>query len=161
MTTKHLAGIYCIHNIKNQRKYVGKACQSIGARMQVHFGLMTKGEHHAKLMQADFCGYGEDAFCYEVLDTLPIRANDTLFEVMEYFWINSLNPEYNTIKNSLLKHRFKERLASVRSKRRSLQKEIETLTQRIQVCTEDITTANQEIEHLSRWLKKRQQIMQP
>ncbi len=86
-------GVYAIKNTKNDRVYFGSG--TFKSRWPVHLRLLRQGKHYNKELQADWLGYGEDAFSFEVVEVIPYTpyATDRLRE--EYYIYNTPNV-YNT-----------------------------------------------------------------
>ena len=58
-----MSGIYSIRNTITGDVYVGQAINLVG-RWEVHFRLLSKGEHPNRKLQNDFSSYGRDAFVF-------------------------------------------------------------------------------------------------
>lgn len=85
------SGIYCITDVKKQRRYVGQSVH-VSERMKQHLRKLKKGEHANKRLQAD---YNED-WRYFRLDLLEICPVERLGE-REAYWSNYydvFNPEH-------------------------------------------------------------------
>ena len=61
------AGIYCIRNKTNGKCYIGKSVD-IPKRWEKHKTSLRKGCHHNKYLQKAWDAYGEESFCFEVLE---------------------------------------------------------------------------------------------
>lgn len=99
------SGIYCIRNIRNNKRYVGSAV-NIAARYRTHKCDLTKGRHHSPYLQNSWKKYGPDAFEFVVLESCAVE--DLI--ASEQRWIDTLSPEYNVLPNagSTLGHRWSE-----------------------------------------------------
>lgn len=86
-----ISGIYKIKNIKTGKYYIGSAV-NLKKRWKFHLFELRKGIHGNKYLQRAYNKYGEDAFKFEVLET--VLFTDYLVE-LEQKYIDELNPEYN------------------------------------------------------------------
>jgi group I intron endonuclease len=59
--------IYKIRNLINDKFYVGSAMDT-RSRFRQHRKLLRRGTHHCKHLQAAWNKYGEDRFCFEVVE---------------------------------------------------------------------------------------------
>ena len=78
-----MIGIYGIHNIANNKWYVGQS-QDIRKRLNGHKNLLKKNQHHNKHLQRSYNQYGETSFEYEILELCTIDELDDL----ETKWID-------------------------------------------------------------------------
>lgn len=86
-----IGGIYQIKNIITGKYYIGSSVD-IKKRWNQHLKTLRRGTHRNKHLQRAYDKYGENAFQFEVLET--ILFNDCLIE-LEQKYINKLKPEYN------------------------------------------------------------------
>ena len=63
-----VSGIYCIHNVFNDRFYIGSAV-NLYVRMTVHLTHLRQNKHHNCFLQRDFSKCGEGALHFYVLKT--------------------------------------------------------------------------------------------
>lgn len=85
-------GIYCIINLKNNKKYVGKS-MSIYTRVSQHINLLNaKSKDENRYLISSWHKHGKDNFSYEVLYYCELIDNiiEDLKE-KELFWILKLN----------------------------------------------------------------------
>src|SRR5579859_1690375 len=85
-------GIYAIHNILTQDRYIGSS-HDMTNRFSQHTALLRRGQHHARRLQDAWNMYGEDAFVFMVLETLP--DTDQLATV-EQRYLDAEQPAYNS-----------------------------------------------------------------
>ena len=83
--------VYCIVNVKNNKKYVGSTVD-FNRRKNRHINLLRKGCHHSLKLQRSFNKNGESSFNFLILE--QITNKDELIET-EQKWIDDLKPEYN------------------------------------------------------------------
>lgn len=89
--TEFNAGVYCIINIINRKKYAGSSI-NIKNRWQQHKNKLRRGRHENLYLQREFNKYGEDAFDFRVLiytkpeEALPLEQLilDNYFDLFEY-----------------------------------------------------------------------------
>lgn len=86
------AGIYCIINVLNQKKYVGSS-QNLQMRLMQHRSRLRKNIHDNVKLQRSWTKYGEQNFQFYILE---FCEKEQLSE-REQFYINSLKPWFNTI----------------------------------------------------------------
>lgn len=79
-------GIYCITNTVNQKRYIGSS-SAIPTRWKEHKNKLKKGIHTNPHLQRSWNKYGEDAFLFEVLES--ISDTSTLLS-KERYWIDTL-----------------------------------------------------------------------
>jgi group I intron endonuclease len=92
--------IYAIVNQVTKDMYIGSAVNLI-RRWRVHKSNLNNGKHHCEHMQNAFRKYGEDAFCWEIVEFVD---DATKLIEKEQFWIDFFKPTYNKrkIANSCL-----------------------------------------------------------
>lgn len=86
------AGIYCIINICNQKKYIGSS-KNLYRRLMSHRSTLRKNSHENKKLQNGWNKYGEDNFQYYILEFC--QESDLISR--EQYYINSTKPWYNII----------------------------------------------------------------
>ena len=90
------AGIYCIKNILNNKKYIGSTL-NFRIRLRSHFYELRNNKHHNKHLQNAFNKYGLKFFSFCVLEECePIQ--DTLMFIEQKYLDSS--PDYNISKIS-------------------------------------------------------------
>lgn len=82
-----------IYNEISQKRYVGSARQ-FRVRKNIHWCLLRKGKHHSAHLQASWNKYGENAFSFYPLETIPTVTDEQLREREDHY-IRLLRPEYN------------------------------------------------------------------
>jgi group I intron endonuclease len=92
------AGIYCIRNLVNGRVYVGSS-NHVRKRLTTHRSMLRAGRHDSPKLQNGWNAYGEEAFEFTVLETLP--GSDEQLIRREQYWIDRLRASdaangYNT-----------------------------------------------------------------
>lgn len=85
-TDNYNGGIYCITNLKNNKKYIGQT-YDLKYRWNRHKSDLNCGRHHNKHLQSAWNKYGEDNFSYSILEFCPIDVLDN----KEIYWINYYN----------------------------------------------------------------------
>ena len=88
--TQKTCGIYRIVNIKNGKSYIGSSIW-IERRWTQHRHILRNNKHRNDYFQRSWNKYGEDSFCFEVLEKVdPVDLIDK-----ENFYIKANNSEYN------------------------------------------------------------------
>lgn len=110
------AGIYCISNTVNGKRYVGSAVNFKG-RWQNHLSYLRRGEHSNRYLQRAFDKYGECTFAFSVLE-----QTDDVSQLIprEQWYLDMLLPEYNICRiaaSSLGVRRTEETCAKLRGER--------------------------------------------
>jgi hypothetical protein len=97
-------GIYRIWNKQSDRSLVGSSVNLPGILNRSR-GELKAGSHRNRELQSDWKTLGEDAFVFEILDTLPPWAEPGYdvkrdLKVLEELWLERLEPYgergYNT-----------------------------------------------------------------
>ena len=83
-------GIYRVNNLITGDSYIGSS-KAIYTRMLQHFNPNFNGASN-KHLQADMKKYGHKWFTFEIIEKCP----DEELKVKEQFWVDLLNPFYNT-----------------------------------------------------------------
>lgn len=86
----NFSGIYCIINVKNNKRYIGSS-KNIRLRLQSHKSLLKNNHHENRVLQRSWNKYGENNFNYYILE--KCEEQDLL--IREQFYIDTLKPEYN------------------------------------------------------------------
>lgn len=87
-----VSGIYCITNMKNNKKYIGSSI-NIKKRWKRHLKDLKNGNHHSKHLQRSWGKYGDECFKFEVLE---IVSDKKMLVDREQYFINlyqSYKPE--------------------------------------------------------------------
>ena len=82
-----LRAIYAIHNLKNQKVYVGCSLR-LGTRIRQHRKALKKGTHFSDCFQVDW-NADPTQFFFEVLEFIPEDTPYNLRE-LEQWWIEKL-----------------------------------------------------------------------
>lgn len=80
------SGIYCFENMKNNKKYVGKAV-NIDRRIKAHLSYLRKNKDESLYLQNAWNKYGEESFSIYVIEECPIEEIGR----KEIYYINKLN----------------------------------------------------------------------
>jgi group I intron endonuclease len=83
---KKIFGIYCIENLINNKKYIGKS-KNIIERWYNHIYELRSGIHPNNYLQKSFNKYGEKNFKFWIIEEYPIE-DLSLFEI---YWIAYFN----------------------------------------------------------------------
>ena len=75
--------IYKIINTINNKFYVGSTTNTV-ERFRTHRNRLRRNKHHAKHLQAAWNKYGEDAFVFHVIETVPM---DSSLQAAEDVWL--------------------------------------------------------------------------
>ncbi len=79
------SGIYCIENLINNKKYVGKA-KNINLRKNYHFSRLINNKHDNNYLQKAWNKYGEDSFYFYILE----KCDSEKLSDREKYWISKL-----------------------------------------------------------------------
>jgi len=85
---KKLSGIYCITNLCNNKKYIGKT-KNMQKRFNEHHWALVTNKHKNKHLQNAWNNYGEDFFIFHSLYILD-NYTDNLANKYEIYFINLL-----------------------------------------------------------------------
>ena len=86
------AGIYCIINVCNQKKYVGSS-KNLYRRLMSHRSALRKGVHENRKLQNSWNKHGEDNFQYFILE----YCQESNLISREQYYIDSIKPWYNIV----------------------------------------------------------------
>lgn len=95
---KQVGGIYAVTNTKTGKSLVLASPDIDGIRKRYEFAEMTGGCFHPKLVK-DAQTYGNDAFTFDVLETLEMKQTQTGREFAEdletllALWLEKYDPE--------------------------------------------------------------------
>jgi hypothetical protein len=90
------AGVYRVWNKQQDRSLVGSSV-NVTAILNRHRAELKMGHHRNRELQQDWNALGEDAFVFEVLDTLAPRDEPGYdakgeLQVLESLWLERLEP---------------------------------------------------------------------
>nr|DAF80790.1 MAG TPA: intron associated endonuclease [Bacteriophage sp.] len=91
-----ISGIYCIENLLNNEKYVGKS-NNIYKRWQDEKRALRKHYFHNVHMQRVWDKYGEDIFIFYIIE----QCSEDILMDREQFWINKLDTYYHGYNQTL------------------------------------------------------------
>jgi len=88
-------GIYCIEDLTNNKKYIGKS-GNLGARKGYHFSRLKNNKHCNKYLQEAYNKYGKNNFIFYVVE----ECFKEVLDEREIYWIafydtTNLNMGYN------------------------------------------------------------------
>lgn len=83
--------IYQIQNKINGHIYVGSAV-NFNNRKQTHLRHLRRGTHHSFALQNAYNKYGEENFCFSILEEVD---DISVLILKEQKWLDQLKPEYN------------------------------------------------------------------
>lgn len=86
--------VYEIKNTLNSHRYIGSTCEGKEHWRRYRYLLRNK-KHHNSVLQAAWSLYGEEVFCFNILEVCT--SKDTLLE-REQYYLDVLLPEYNVAK---------------------------------------------------------------
>jgi group I intron endonuclease len=89
-------GVYQIRNQVNGKIYIGSSKNLTGIFNRYKFQLKN-GSHMNSELQKEFSQFGEESFCFEVLDNLKIQDDplynyDDDLKTLEELWLEKLQP---------------------------------------------------------------------
>lgn len=93
------AGIYCITNTMNSKKYIGSS-KNIYSRVRLHLSQLRRNVHRNIYLQRAFNKYKEEAFYTKVLEIVDCDLKK--LREREKHYISTLSPEYNIMKDPVL-----------------------------------------------------------
>ena len=88
-----VAGIYCITNNINGKKYIGQS-NNVFNRLKTHKSKLNLNAHHSSHLQYSWNKYGEGAFSFEVLKCCKLKYLDR-FEKLFIRILNTVENGYN------------------------------------------------------------------
>jgi hypothetical protein len=94
--TIHPKGIFILRNNQNGRVFLGSSLNLNGIYGKNKL-VLSMGGHLNKQLQNDWNTYGENAFTYEVLETLEIQEDksynyDEDLKILEMLWLDKFQP---------------------------------------------------------------------
>ena len=89
-------GIFAIKNNKNGKVFLGSSLNLNGIFPRYKF-MLNMGGYYNEELQKDWKTYGEDAFSYQILETLEIKEDknynyDEDLKILEMLWIEKFQP---------------------------------------------------------------------
>jgi group I intron endonuclease len=84
MRTK-TSGIYCIENIKNGKKYIGRA-KDIKTRWRGHKSHLNRNIHQNQYLQRAWNKDGKESFKFWIIQEIPTQDYEN-FKILEIYWI--------------------------------------------------------------------------
>lgn len=87
-----VSGIYCLTNIINNKKYIGRTC-CLYSRIVGHRKSLIKGNHANEYLQKSWNKYGSDAFEVEVLCLCSVDSLNSMEEHYMTFY-DSMNMKF-------------------------------------------------------------------
>lgn len=91
-----MTAIYMITCKSNNKIYIGSSI-NISKRWKEHINDLKSNRHRSKYLQNCYNKYGEDSLKFEVIhECISDKKEDILRD--EQFYIDTLNPEFNTLK---------------------------------------------------------------
>ena len=93
MTLYEDIGVYAIYNKVTGKFYIGSS-GTLKERLDGHRSKLRSGKHPIKYLQSSFNKRGEKDFLFKIIKRCP---EDVMLE-WEQYYINALDPEYNTCK---------------------------------------------------------------
>lgn len=89
------SGIYQIHNLENDKLYIG-GCVNLNKRFSHHVCELNHKRHNNKYLQRDWNRYGQQNFEFVVLE---LCTRDELLK-REQYYLDQLRPQYNISKSA-------------------------------------------------------------
>lgn len=90
------AGVYCIKNLLNNKKYIGSS-MNLRKRLKAHLYALDANRHHSLKLQRAWNKYGYKHFSVEILEECDQVLDTLLFLEQKYL---DLKPEYNTLEKA-------------------------------------------------------------
>ncbi len=92
----HPKGVFALRNTKNGRVFLGSSLNLKNKDVTLKMSLKN-GNHFNSALQEDWNKYGEEAFVYEVLETLELKEDSTYnynedLEILEMLWVDKFQP---------------------------------------------------------------------
>lgn len=87
------SGVYCIYNKQTYKFYIGSSVD-LRERLNWHRRRLLSNKHNAKYLQKSFNKRGLQAFVFKVLRYC--KPEECIF--LEQYFLNAIDPEYNTLK---------------------------------------------------------------
>jgi hypothetical protein len=89
-------GVFQIVNLRNGRSFIGKS-NDLDAAISRQRKDLQEGTHRNEALQKDWVAFGEDAFRFVILATLPSRTEPGAvstkeLEALEDLWLHKLQP---------------------------------------------------------------------
>lgn len=97
MAQRVKSGIYIITNAETGDCYIGSSV-NMEKRLTQHRYLLRLGRHHSRLLQDAWNHYGEDAFLFDALETIPEISQLT---IVEQHYLDERKPSYNPARIAL------------------------------------------------------------
>lgn len=88
--------VYSIIDRINDKRYVGSTVNH-QSRINEHFNSLRKNQHHSSSLQKAYNAYGIDNL---IVDVLEEKIPYSIIRDREQYWIDKLNPEYNTYRDA-------------------------------------------------------------
>jgi group I intron endonuclease len=96
-----MIGIYCIENIINNKKYIGRSI-IIERRCKTHISELRGGYHESQYLQKEWNKYGEENFIfYTVKECFSEELYDLEDYYIEFFQTRNVNLGYNKARGGL------------------------------------------------------------
>jgi hypothetical protein len=92
----HPKGVFAFRNTQNGKVFLGSSLNLKNKDVTLKMSLKM-GNHFNKGLQEDWNKFGEDAFVYEVLETLELKDDlnydyNEDMEILEMIWIDKFRP---------------------------------------------------------------------
>lgn len=103
ITTKKVSGIYIITNKINEKVYIGESLDIYRRWHEEHIPQLRKKRHYNRKLQNDFNKYGEENFCFEILERYsednPITTKARII-ILESYYVTALKKSGMELYNS-------------------------------------------------------------